>query len=140
MLNKAFKLAKAAHAGQLDKGGKPYINHPIAVAAIVETQEEKTVALLHDVVEDTPVTLDELKEHGFPETVVAAVDVLTKRPGVDYGEYIQRVKKNPLALVVKIADMTHNMDLSRIQNPTAKDYARIDKYKKILAELRTSKG
>jgi len=140
MLNKAFKLAKAAHAGQLDKGGKSYINHPIAVAAIVETQEEKTVALLHDVVEDTPVTLDELKEHGFPETVVAAVDVLTKRPGVDYGEYIQRVKKNPLALVVKIADMTHNMDLSRIQNPTAKDYARIDKYKKILAELRTSKG
>lgn len=140
MLNKALELAKAAHAGQLDKGGEPYISHPIAVAAMVETEEEKTVALLHDVVEDTPVTLEELRRQGFPELVMEAVDILTKRPGSDYRDYIQRVKQNPLALTVKIADMTHNMDLSRIKNPQAKDFARIQKYNKILGELKTSKG
>ncbi|HML33847.1 HD domain-containing protein [Sporomusa sphaeroides] len=140
MLNKAFELAKTAHAGQMDKGGRPYINHPIAVAAMVETEEEKTVAVLHDVVEDTPVTLDELRNHGFPESVVVAIDVLTKRLGVDYGKYIERVKQNPLALSVKIADMTHNMDLTRIKKPTDKDYARIEKYKRVLAELKIKKG
>lgn len=140
MFNKALSLATIAHSGQTDKAGKPYILHPIAVAKIVETEEEKTVALLHDVIEDTPVTLGELRENGFPESVVAAVDVLTKRPGVDYGDYIQWVKHNPLALAVKIADMMHNMDLSRIPNPTDKDYARIEKYKRILAELKVAKG
>lgn len=136
----ALKLATIAHSGQIDKGGKPYILHPISVAKIVETEEEKTVALLHDVIEDTPVTLEELRENGLPESVVVAVDVLTKRPGVDYGDYIQRVKQNPLALAVKIADMTHNMDLSRIQNPSAKDYARIEKYNRVLRELKAAKG
>ncbi|WP_371374400.1 HD domain-containing protein [Sporomusa aerivorans] len=136
----ALKLATIAHSGQIDKGGKPYILHPISVAKIVETEEEKTVALLHDVLEDTPVTLEELRENGLPESVVVAIDVLTKRPGVEYGDYIQRVKRNPIALTVKIADMTHNMDLSRIQSPSAKDYARIEKYERILAELKTAKG
>ncbi|XER12109.1 Bifunctional (p)ppGpp synthase/hydrolase RelA [Sporomusa aerivorans] len=136
----ALKLATIAHSGQIDKGGKPYILHPISVAKIVETEEEKTVALLHDVIEDTPVTLEELRENGLPESVVVAVDVLTKRPGVEYGDYIQRVKQNPIALTVKIADMIHNMDLSRIQSPSAKDYARIEKYERILAELKTAKG
>ncbi len=140
MVHVALKLATIAHSGQFDKGGKPYILHPISVAKIVETEEEKTVALLHDVIEDTPVTLEELRENGFPESVVVAVDVLTKRPGVDYEDYIQGVKQNTLALAVKIADMTHNMDLSRIQNPTTKDYARIEKYERILAELKTAKG
>jgi len=136
----ALKLATIAHSGQIDKGGKPYILHPISVAKIVKTEEEKTVALLHDVIEDTPVTLEELRENGLPESVVVAVDVLTKRPGVDYGDYIQRVKQNPLALAVKIADMTHNMDLSRIQNPSAKDYARIEKYNGVLRELKAAKS
>lgn len=139
MLNKAEILATAAHTGQSDKAGKPYIYHPRTVAAMVETEEEKTVALLHDVVEDTSVTLDELRQHGFSEDVITAVDVLTKRPGVDYHEYTERVKQNPLALAVKIADMTHNMDLSRIDQPTAKDYARVEKYRKIIGELRTIK-
>ena len=139
MLNEAEVLATAAHAGQFDKAGKPYIFHPCTVAAMVKTEEEKTVAWLHDVVEDTPVTLDELRGHGFPEPVVAAVDVLTKRSGMEYGEYIRRVKQNPLALTVKIADMTHNMDLSRIPYPTAKDYARCEKYSRAIADLKTEK-
>ncbi|MCM0759955.1 HD domain-containing protein [Sporomusa sphaeroides DSM 2875] len=140
MLNKAFELAKTAHTGQVDKSGKPYILHPITVAGMVDTEEEKIVALLHDVVEDTLVTLEELRHQGFSETIVAAVDVLTKRPGVDYADYIHQVKQNSLALTVKIADMTHNMDLSRIPNPTDKDYARIEKYKRALPELKIEKG
>lgn len=140
MFNKALTLAKSAHSGQTDKGGQPYILHPIAVAELVDTEAEKTVALLHDVVEDTPVTLEELQKQGFPEAVVAAIDVLTKRPGVDYRDYIQLVKQNQLALTVKIADMTHNMDLARIPNPTVKDYDRIKKYSKVLSELKTANG
>jgi guanosine-3',5'-bis(diphosphate) 3'-pyrophosphohydrolase len=136
MFNKALALATIAHSGQTDKAGKPYIMHPIAVAKMVGTAEEKTVALLHDVVEDTLVTLEELRDSGFPESVVAAVDALTKRPGADYGDYIKRLQKNPLALTVKIADMTHNMDLTRIPNPTIKDQARIEKYSKVLQELK----
>lgn len=140
MFNKALLLATKAHAGQVDKAGKPYLLHPIAVADMLKAEEEKIVALLHDVVEDTSLTLIDLRNEGFPDRIVEAVDAITKRSGFSYEEYLQRVKQNPLALAVKIADMTHNMDLSRIANPTQKDYARVEKYKKLIKKLKMAKG
>lgn len=135
MLNKAHEIAKRAHEGQFDKGGNPYILHPLAVSGMVETEAEKTVALLHDVIEDTIITLEELRSYGFPDQVIKAVDVLTKRPGVSYDDYIEKVKQNPLALTVKIADMSHNKDLSRISQPTEKDFERANRYEKKIKEL-----
>lgn len=132
----ALCIAQQAHEGQTDKAGQPYINHPMHVAAAVESDEEKAVALLHDVVEDSNITLDDLRTQGLPEAVVDAVGAMTKRDGEDYVCYLRRVKDNPIARVVKIADMEHNSDLSRIPNQTAKDRARVDKYKKGLTILR----
>ena len=96
----ANEIAAKAHAGQVDKAGKAYIHHPLAVASFVETNDEKTVALLHDVVEDTPVTLSDLCDAGFSEAVVHAVDCVTKRDGEPLRDYLCRVKSNPLATAV----------------------------------------
>lgn len=131
----AYQIACAAHAGQVDKGGAPYIEHPTAVANMLTTEDEKIVAYLHDVVEDTPITLADLKAKGFSEVVLAAVDSMTKRAGEAYDTYLARLCANPLAVKVKIADMTHNSDITRIQKPTQKDFARIEKYKKTLELL-----
>ena len=92
--------------------------------------------MLHDVVEDTDVTVNDLKEAGFSDEVVSAVSTITKKAGEDYEEYLNRVKQNPIALRVKIADMEHNSDISRIPNPTEKDLNRLEKYKIRLRELR----
>lgn len=138
MFNKALALAKAAHAGQFDKGGHPYIYHPMAVAEMVESEEEKTVALLHDIVEDTATTFDDLRKQGFPDHIVEAVQALTKVTGIAYEDYLEIVKQNKLALTVKIADMTHNSDLSRIPHPTAKDYVRVNKYRRLSQELKAA--
>ncbi len=108
---RAETIARAAHAGQVDKTGAPYIDHPRRVAARVEADEAQAVAWLHDVVEDTTVTLDELAEQ-FPASVVEAVDVLTRRDGDGDGYYV-RVRANPLALVVKLADIADNTDPAR---------------------------
>lgn len=137
---KAYNLAKSAHEGQVDKGGKPYIEHPVAVASLVFTDEEKIVALLHDVVEDTPITLNDLREQGFTAEVVTAVDCLTKRQDEILGDYLNRVKSNALATTVKIADLTHNSDIRRIPNPTEKDLARVTRYKKEIAYLQDPKA
>lgn len=137
-LDKAIEIATQAHAGQLDKAGKPYISHPLAVMGLVNTETEKIVAVLHDVVEDTPVTLDDLKAQGFRDEVLTAIQAITKVDGEDYTAYLERVKANPIALKVKIADMTHNMDLSRIAEPTAEDHERLSKYQTILPELKAA--
>ena len=92
--------------------------------------------MLHDVVEDTNVTVNDLKEAGFSDEVVSAVSTITKKAGEDYEKYLNRVKQNPIALRVKIADMEHNSDISRIPNPTEKDLKRLEKYKIRLRELR----
>ena len=92
--------------------------------------------MLHDVVEDTDVTVNDLKEAGFSDEVVSAVSTITKKAGEDYEEYLNRVKQNPIALRVKIADIEHNSDISRIPNPTEKDLNRLEKYKIRLRELR----
>ena len=128
----ALSIARKAHEGQLDKAGVDYIEHPIYVASQVDTEEEKAVALLHDVIEDSPVSAEELLQAGLPETVVTAVQVLTKKKEQDYQTYLENVKKNPLARVVKLADLKHNSDLSRLSSITEKDRERLKKYKKAI--------
>lgn len=136
MTQVALKIAQRAHAEQADKAGQPYINHPIHVSKQVDTEEEKAVALLHDVIEDSEITLDDLRAHGLPAAVVDAVDCMTKRKGENYESYLRRVKSSSIAKVVKIADMEHNSDLSRLPHPSASDYTRLEKYRKGLDFLR----
>lgn len=133
----ALELATAAHRGQVDKAGRDYINHPITVAESLNTEEEQTVALLHDVVEDTDITLDDLRGRGFSDSIVAAVDCLTHRSGEPRDTYLRRIAENPLAVTVKLADLTHNSDLSRLANPTEKDLARAARYKREMEYLRS---
>ena len=128
----ALSIARKAHEGQLDKAEVDYIEHPIYVASQVDTEEEKAVALLHDVIEDSPVSAEELLQAGLPETVVTAVQVLTKKKEQDYQTYLETVKKNPLARLVKLADLKHNSDLSRLSSITEKDRERLKKYKKAI--------
>lgn len=135
LLKLAVDIATTAHAGQVDKGGRPYINHPTAVAAEVETTRQKIVAYLHDVIEDTDVTADRLLEAGFPQNIVNSLKTITKQPGVSYADYLAAVKADETARAVKISDIRHNMDISRIENPTTEDFARVEKYKKALAFL-----
>ena len=132
MVDLALSIARKTHEGQLDKAGVDYIEHPIYVASQVDTEEEKAVALLHDVIEDSPVSAEELLQAGLPETVVTAVQVLTKKKEQDYQTYLETVKKNPLARVVKLADLKHNSDLSRLSSITEKDRERLKKYKKAI--------
>ena len=132
MVDLALSIARKAHEGQLDKAGVDYIEHPIYVASQVDTEEEKAVALLHDVIEDSPVSAEGLLQAGLPETVVTAVQVLTKKKEQDYQTYLETVKKNPLARVVKLADLEHNSDLSRLSSITEKDRERLKKYKKAI--------
>lgn len=130
MLERAVKLAEKAHQGQLDKGGQPYILHARRVMERCGTEEEKITAILHDVMEDTPYTPDDLRREGFSEEILVALLCLTRREGEDYMRYIERVCKNPLAVRVKYADLEDNMDLRRIPEPTEGDFARLEKYKR----------
>ena len=114
MLAKALNIAYSAHQGQIDKGGIPYIQHPIRVALNCLTDDEKIVALLHDVIEDTSVTVEELINEGFNQNIIDAIISLTKRNGEDYMTFIRRVSSNELATLVKIQDLTDNMDLRRL--------------------------
>ena len=117
---RAMKLCYQAHAGQTDKGGLPYVFHPFHVAEQMDDEISTTVALLHDIVEDTPMTLDELRAEGYPPEVVEAINALSRRESERYMDYVDRLKKNPLAKKVKLADLAHNSDHTRIPNPTEK--------------------
>lgn len=138
LLELAIKVATEAHAGQVDKGGKPYINHPQAVAASLTNTEYKIVAYLHDVCEDTSITFDDLKDMGFTYRIVNSIRLLTKTDELTYEEYLRRLRMDSCARAVKMADLKHNMDITRIPIPSEKDYARIEKYKKSLAFLESS--
>jgi (p)ppGpp synthase/HD superfamily hydrolase len=134
MLARAIGIAAASHAGKIDKCREPYILHPLAVMAQVETIEQKIVAVLHDVVEDSDVSLRDLSKAGFSERILGAVDAISKRKGEKYWDYIERVRLNPLATVVKIADLRHNSScLRRFEGHEAKIR---EKYKPALAILR----
>lgn len=131
----AVILAYIAHEDQVDRGGNKYILHPLRVMQQMDTNEECIVAILHDVIEDTDIPLEYLREQGYSETVVEAIDCLTRREGESYMHFIKRAKQNPIARKVKIADIKDNMDLSRIPEPTEKDYSRMKRYEKALKEL-----
>ena len=131
----ALKIATDAHKGQVDKAGVEYINHPLKVASLVYNEKEKIVALLHDTIEDTYITEQHLIDYGFSNEIIEAVKVLTHSKDVPYMDYIQKIKGNKLARKVKIADLTHNSDLTRLKNITEKDRKRCEKYKKALMYL-----
>lgn len=130
-LERAIQIAAEAHAGQIDKAGQPYILHPLRVMLRMETEHERIVAVLHDVIEDTSVTLAQLAAEGFPTMVIDAVRALTKLPGESRLKAAARAAGNPIALAVKLADNSDNMDMSRIAQPTVKDMARLEEYKAV---------
>lgn len=130
-LDKAIELAAVAHAGQTDKAGEPYILHPIRVMLSVETRSQRIVAVLHDIVEDTSVTFEDLVHEGFSQGIVEAVQALTKYDGESRIEAAKRAAKDPIARIVKLADVTDNMDMGRIPNPTDKDYSRLKEYESV---------
>lgn len=130
MTRKAIKFCIKAHDGQLDKSGLPYMLHPIHVAEMMDDELSVCTALLHDVVEDTSYTIEDIKKEGFPEAVTDAVRVLTKSRDMEYMDYIKRVKTNPLAVKVKLADIEHNSDLTRVPVVSEADIMRNKKYKK----------
>jgi guanosine-3',5'-bis(diphosphate) 3'-pyrophosphohydrolase len=134
-IERAIEIAACAHAGQVDKAGEPYIFHPIRLMLVVSGQYERMAAVLHDVVEDTAVTLDDLRREGFPPEVIEAVDILTKMEGESRLNAAVRASRNPVTRVVKLADVADNMDLHRITNPTEKDYARLKEYEQVRALL-----
>jgi len=128
VLNKAIEIATRAHTGQVDKAGVPYILHPLRVMLARTNELERICAVLHDVVEDSDITFDDLRKEGFTEDILTVLDCLTKRKGESYDEFIDRILKNESACHVKLADLCDNMNLSRIENPAQNDEARIEKY------------
>jgi len=136
-LNRAIEIAVLAHTGQTDKAGEPYILHPLRVMLRMQTEEERITAVLHDVVEDSEWTLDGLKREGFSEAIINALDALTKRDGEDRILAARRAARNPLARLVKLADNADNSDLSRIANPSPKDFERLDQYRLVRQILET---
>ncbi len=131
---KAIIIAYNAHINQKDRSGLPYILHPIHLAEQMDTEEECIVALLHDVVEDTEVTFKELEKE-FSTTIIDALKLLTHDKDTNYFEYIERIKTNPLAVKVKLADLKHNSDETRLEKITEKDIARNKKYVKAIRML-----
>lgn len=135
-LYRAIEIAMGAHQGQLDKhNGRPYIEHPYRVMNGGHTLPEKIVGILHDVVEDSNWTLEQLSAEGFPHEIVEAVDALTRREGETYEESIRRVEANPLAIRVKLLDLTDNMDIRRWEQVTEHDLKRLQKYLKAYKQL-----
>lgn len=127
-LEKAILIAAQAHLGQRDKAGAPYILHPLRMMMRMESEATMIAAILHDVVEDSDWTLEQLRGEGFSEEILQAVDCLTHRDGETYDEFIERARANAIACQVKIADLEDNMNVKRIGEMTPKDLARIEKY------------
>jgi len=135
MLEKALLIAVQAHANQTDKAGMPYILHPLRVMMKMESVPEIIVAILHDVVEDSDWTIEQLKAEGFAEDILDALDLLTKRKSEAYDEFIQWAKRTDLSRKVKLADLEDNMDTSRLRSITEEDMKRLEKYKRAWKEL-----
>jgi len=136
LLEKAISIAVNAHKGQVDKGGNPYILHPLSVMMNVHTIEEKIVAVLHDLIEDTDWTFDRLRSEGFPEDIISGIDGVTRRENESRKDFIKRASENPLSKSVKREDLKQNLDLTRIPCPTEEDFRRIKMYEKELIILK----
>lgn len=128
MLQKAIQLATNAHRNQKDKGGRPYIFHPIRVSLKMKSDTSKIIALLHDVVEDTPWTISDLRNHGFNDVILKSVDILTRKKNQYYDEYLESISSDPFSREVKIADLEDNMDITRLPFIQVKDLDRLKKY------------
>jgi len=134
-LQRAIEIATLAHAGQIDKAGAPYIDHPLRVMNRLSGELPRIVGVLHDVLEDSAWTAAELAAEGFSAEVLEALDAVTRRAGEDYDSFVRRAGKHPVGRLVKLADLADNLDVARILAPTAKDFVRLDKYRHALATL-----
>lgn len=131
----AMKICFDAHKEQTDKSGMPYVFHPFHLAEQMKDENTTIVALLHDVCEDTPMTLDDLREAGFGTDVIDALALLTHDKSVPYMDYVSKIKGNPIARAVKLADLAHNSDLSRLDTVDEKALKRKEKYKQAICLL-----
>jgi (p)ppGpp synthase/HD superfamily hydrolase len=127
-LEKAISIALCAHQGQKDQAGAPYILHPLRVMLKMDSEEEMMAAVLHDTIEDTAWTLEDLKQEGFPMELLEVLDQVTRRTGEPYEEFIVRAQVNPMARKIKLADLEDNLDCTRIRQVTEPDLARIKRY------------
>ena len=139
LTKKAMKLCYEAHKEQTDKSGLPYVFHPFHLAEQMPDEKSTVVALLHDVVEDTPYSLADLRAMGFPEDVLEAIALMTHAKGTPYLDYVAALRSNPLARRVKLADLRHNSDLTRLDAVDEKALARVEKYRKAIALLEEEK-
>lgn len=138
LIERAIARALQAHAGQVDRYDRPYILHPLALMAAVEGEQAQMVAALHDVVEDSALTLDDLRAEGFPEEVLEAVRLLTHdSESQSYDDYVRAIRPNALARQVKLADLRHNMDIRRMTVVTPEDAPRLEKYRRAWEILTT---
>ena len=137
-LERAVAIAAEAHAGQVDKAGAPYLLHPLRLMLQMETLEERMVAVLHDVVEDSDWSFERLRREGFSENVLEGIDAVTRREGETYEEFVLRASRHPIGRRVKLADLRDNSDLSRIASPTEKDRERVEKYRRAIERLEKS--
>jgi len=128
MTKLALKLCFEAHKTQTDKSGMPYVFHPFHLAEQMHDEDTTVVALLHDVIEDTDYTLDDLRELGFEDRVISAIALMTHDDAVPYMEYVAQIKKNPIARAVKLADLRHNSDMTRLDTVSPWDEKRAEKY------------
>ena len=135
LTKKAIKIMFDTHKSQVDKSGLPYVFHPYEVASKLDDEYSVCVALLHDVVEDGDLTFDDLS-NDFPSEVIEALRLLTHDSSVDYFDYVNNIKCNPIARRVKLSDLEHNMTLSRLDSPTESDYKRVEKYKRAYSILK----
>ena len=134
----ALKLCFEAHKDQIDKSGMPYVFHPFHLAEQMADENTTIVALLHDVIEDTEYTLEDLRKNGFNEDVLSAISLMTHADDVPYMEYVAQIKTNPIAKAVKLADLKHNSDMSRLDRITQKDEERAKKYSHAIELLENS--
>ncbi|MGN0006255.1 MAG: GTP pyrophosphokinase [Candidatus Gastranaerophilaceae bacterium] len=138
MTKKALKLSFEAHKNQVDKSGMPYVYHPFHLAEQMSDEDKTIVALLHDVVEDTDYTLDDLSLMGFSDAIIEVISLMTHDKNTTYIDYIVHISKNSIAKAVKLADLKHNSDLTRLDVVTDKDLNRVEKYKKAIVLLEES--
>ena len=134
-LERAIEIAARTHAGQTDKGGAPYILHPLRVMLRVAPGAQQIVAVLHDVVEDSDVTFEDLEREGFAAEVISGLRAVTKVEGESYEDFVARAARDPVGKAVKLADLMENSDLSRIAEPSQKDLERVEKYGRAIRYL-----
>ena len=134
-LEDAILIAVGSHRSQREKNGMPYVLHPLRLMLNMKTEEEMTVAVLHDVLEDSDTTAQDLRARGLSRDVIAAIQCLTRRGNESYGDYVQRIKENPMAVKVKLADLEDNMNVKRLVEIAPADLERMRRYHGVWREL-----